>query len=385
MPPSRRRSNLIFILTCATIRAALTSQLCHSATFEVPVDYPGIQLAIDAASSGDSILVAPGTYIENLKTHGKYLSILSTSGPDLTIIDGNYAGTVIEIDGGGLIESFTITRGAAQCHGGGINVLSTPDFHDPGPTTIRNNVISNCATGFKCNGGGVSVAFLAHLVVLENNYIHNNAAGNEGGGIYADITFVPIEVIRNRVQHNSAAWCGGGASTAIANYSYNVFTNNSSGGPGGGICASSGSIIHNTIVSNTTTSFALVGAGIAARSTTILSNIVTNNHRVGPSPGSGAGISSDRAPQLACNDSWGNDIDFHFLSAADTSGMHNFSADPQFCSPGEGDFRLSPGSPAAYPLGCGGPIGALPVELSCAPTATRRTTWGTLKLLYRGK
>ena len=38
----------------------------NSATIQVPADQPTIQAAINSATSGDSILVSPGIYLENL-------------------------------------------------------------------------------------------------------------------------------------------------------------------------------------------------------------------------------------------------------------------------------------------------------------------------------
>ena len=52
-----------------------------AATYNVPADYATIQAAIDVASDGDSILVAPGTYTSPnngiIQSNGKAISILA--------------------------------------------------------------------------------------------------------------------------------------------------------------------------------------------------------------------------------------------------------------------------------------------------------------------
>jgi len=53
--------------------------------------YFNIQDAIDAASSGDTIWVYPGTYYENQITIGKPLTVVSSLGADVTVIDGGLA------------------------------------------------------------------------------------------------------------------------------------------------------------------------------------------------------------------------------------------------------------------------------------------------------
>jgi hypothetical protein len=60
-------------------------------TIYVPGDYPTIQAAIDATSSGATIIVAPGIYDTpgnyNINFGGKNLTVASSGGPDVTIID----------------------------------------------------------------------------------------------------------------------------------------------------------------------------------------------------------------------------------------------------------------------------------------------------------
>ena len=77
------------IVTSVFIALALFL-LCppSQATVHVPADFPTIQEAIDAAASHDTILVAPGTYVENLDTLGKDLTLRSEAGPAVTVIDG---------------------------------------------------------------------------------------------------------------------------------------------------------------------------------------------------------------------------------------------------------------------------------------------------------
>ncbi len=89
-------------------------------TMNVPAEYSTIQAGIDAASTGDTVLVAPGKYSENLKLEKKTITLAShfvmSHDPKLirqTVIDG--AGeTVLEIKDVGketTVTGFTIQNG----------------------------------------------------------------------------------------------------------------------------------------------------------------------------------------------------------------------------------------------------------------------------------
>ena len=52
--------------------------------------------AVQAAADGDTIRIAPGTYVQNLSL-SKDLALIGTSGKAVTIVDGNDAGSVVSI------------------------------------------------------------------------------------------------------------------------------------------------------------------------------------------------------------------------------------------------------------------------------------------------
>ena len=73
----------------------------------IPTDQPTIQAGIDVAVDADTVLVQPGTYIENINYNGKniivaslFLTIQDTSYISQTIIDGNQNGSVVIFESG---------------------------------------------------------------------------------------------------------------------------------------------------------------------------------------------------------------------------------------------------------------------------------------------
>jgi serine protease len=345
-----------------------------AATRRVPVDYPTIQAAIDAAVTGDSVLVAPGLYDENLNTGGKALLLRGESGPTVTIVDGGRRSHVLRIDGGGIVEGFTLRNGQAQ-DGGGIYVTGSEHV------VIRNNHIEGNRAGYfvdSGDGGGVIIRFTASVIV-ESNMISNNYAGDSGGGIYS---IYDGTVIRgNLIAGNACHVGGGGAWISRATVTDNLILNNTADSFAGGLRASGFAIVEsNTVVGNSNDNAYVHAAGIqAAGGAVVRRNIVAHNH--GRSS-SGAGISCEFA-EMYCNDSWENDnMDYVVDASCDTTGLRNFSFDPQFCNENSGDFRISALSRCTpeLSLGCG-LIGARTV--GCGATGSVKSTWGRVKVRYR--
>ena len=93
------------------------STFAHSQqTIHIPADQPTIQSAIDASAPGDTLLVAPGTYLENLDFHGKAITLQSAEGPATTILDGRHLAPTVSFTNGEpratTLIGFTIRNGA---------------------------------------------------------------------------------------------------------------------------------------------------------------------------------------------------------------------------------------------------------------------------------
>lgn len=155
----------------------------NAATLNVPGVYPSIQSAINAAFNGDTVLVAPGTYMENIDFLGKAITVKSSNGPLSTFIDGGMAGSVVTFVSNegpdSVLDGFTVMNGSgtmivgAFWCGGGIYCSSSS------PTIMNNMIIWNFVTG---HGGGIYCCYDA-LPTVKNNQIMDNSSGIDGGGI----------------------------------------------------------------------------------------------------------------------------------------------------------------------------------------------------------
>ncbi len=274
-------------------------------------DFAGIQDAIDVAQDGDTIIVQPGTYYENIHFQGKNIVLTSTDIWDryvveATVIDGQQLASVVTFAGTEdetcELSGFTITNGFAE-YGGGICGGEWPD----GPYTYTAASIANCIVTanvatrwgggfFGCGGRIVNCAITyneAHTdepdqqsfgggifchgcsPTIEMCLIKRNSADDSGGGIklsYSDARVIDSAIIENE---------GGGISFGLSS----PFISNCtiSGNSGKGIVAwySSGLIERCTISSNKV--YASSGAGVyfTEGSTTTLSECVISKNNPG--------------------------------------------------------------------------------------------------------
>ncbi len=232
------------------IFVVLTSIPVSGAILNVPGDFARIQEALDAymIADGDTVLVQPGVYVENINFRGYNVTIGSlflTTGErsyiTSTIIDGDSSGSVITFenyeDSSAAIIGFTLSNGYAE-NGGGILCINS----DP---TIRDNIIIENTAGR--DGGGIYSSYSSPII--RNNTISGNQAARGGGICYR--------------YYNSANSGGSGDDGIIARrnplppIAYNIINGNSAAHGGGIYCLGSRLLIHN----NTITGNAAEGGG----------------------------------------------------------------------------------------------------------------------------
>ena len=218
----------------------------EAATIHIPSDQPTIQEGLDAADTGDLVLVAPGTYVENLVFGMKTITLESESGASATVIDGgectqgSSSCSVINFNdnpGGIILDGFTIRNGEGSSrdigidyntpkrsarNGGGIYIAGTSPkilnciikentaylggglYLSNSSAEIRNcMIIDNVGQSF---GGGLR-CFESTPTIIDC-MITGNTTEEEGGGI--DLSRSDAFVINCTILGNNAGEVGGG-------------------------------------------------------------------------------------------------------------------------------------------------------------------------------
>jgi hypothetical protein len=176
-----------------------------AATINVPTDFTTIQAAIDSASNGDVILVAPGTYNEAIDFNGRTITIRSTGGPQLTTIDATGQDTsvvtVASFEGAATkLEGFTLTGGvgtdAGSRRGGAVYVFDSE-------LTIQSCIMRDNTADL----GGAIYFFSVRSTASVNNCLIYDNTGSQGGAMYYNFSNT---IVRNVTMTNNTAASGAG-------------------------------------------------------------------------------------------------------------------------------------------------------------------------------
>jgi len=231
-----------------------------------------IQRGLNAAQNGQVVVAAEGTYVgtgnKNLNFSGRSVTLTSSAGADVTIIDCQGSGQAFVFQNGEtqntLVDGFTMTHGNAQTGGAIYCQASSPriancviknnqGYYSGGvycisygsPTFVNCEIVDNSGT----LGGGVR--FAQSEGALINCLIAGNVSQNPGAGIKCDY---------------------GNTSPVITNC---TVSDNTSTSFGGGVWATYTSpLINNSIIwGNTGTAGAQVAVGVGATTTVSYSDI----------------------------------------------------------------------------------------------------------------
>jgi hypothetical protein len=373
-----------FLLTTFLAVAATV----FSATIYVPDDFAMIQSAINASSNGDTVIVRPGIYAENLdfgpSGSPRAITLVSEQGPDATIIDGMQSGSVVTFKSGegpgSVLDGFTLANGSGNYFsgdylGGGIwieqsspkilnNIISF-NFSNMGggilcldnasPVIEGNEICHNNAQQGLVGGGGGGIFLYQCFVQIIDNHIHDNTTDAGGGGIGGDDYIAAIN--DNRIHGNQAVRGGGiqGSQSCTPDLFNNLIYLNTAVESGGGVYYSSQSLpiyVNNMIYGN---ACGTAGGGIYCPGwAQIYNNTVYGNKAAGQGGGiHGSATSCQIRNTIVWNNSApiGPEIDGASLTVeycdvkGGWPGTGNIDADPLFADPAKDDFHLYYPSP----------------------------------------
>lgn len=415
----------------------------QSATRRVPLQYPTIQAALDASTPWDTVLVAPGVYSDTstvlvdgapkvVNAHITSSVYLVAEDPgQQTHIDGSASDVAIFVDNASCeIHGFEITTTfelfgcvsgqqsgvetaqlvddvGVRCDDGTVRIVGCR-IHDHACGVRLNSAIGfvECCEFYRSPAGveslgspytevedsefravGEMVFGKQSLLFVTNNKFYREEFSCTAIGLIeseATIAGNSIESLMVQgivcgystalIESNTISDCRVGIVTTLADsvmVRNNLFLGNSAGMD---IRATWGSIVENN-------TFADGGTAIIVQSNAsdpLIQNNIIYNHF------GGIACTFSPSPTITCNNIF-NTTQPYFGDCTDHTGIDgNFSMEPQFCAPANGDFTLqvdSPCAPGNHPDGADcGLIGAFGVVCQDVPTA--KTSWGSLKARY---
>jgi hypothetical protein len=275
-----KNTRIVFILIILVLSVSFLS----ATIINIPEDYNQIQIGINVSTDGDTILVQPGTYYENINFNGHNITVcslfLTTQDSfyiEQTIIDGSQEGRVVTFETNenstASLTGFTLKNGNVygptypENRGGGISIDSSS------PTLTNLIVASNQAVA----AGGISFwdnanATLDHVIV-EDNYSYDNS-----GGIHISNSYPTISnsIIKNNFASSKSG--GIGFSSSSPTLTNTLIVNNTAGDKGGAMYLSSEAwpIMVNVTICNNSSAWSAIHCDTGSRPN-LINCILWNN------------------------------------------------------------------------------------------------------------
>jgi len=299
-----------------------------------------IQQGVDAAADGDTVLVQPGTYTgdgnRDISLFGKTITLLSTDGPNSTVMDiegnpqsihrgfflihGESPDTIIA--GFTIINGYLIgdTGGSGAGGGGGGCAFyireSSPTIRN---CIIKDNISATLSPPFPVDGRGAGIYVDGNSsAVIEKCVIADNVADRRGGGMYIGYENSTV-IVRNCLLYGNSASHGGGI--------YNTFA---------------GTLVSNTLIIGNTATYNGGGVHNEHGELSLANCILWGNEG---SVGSQISVQGSVVTVEYSNVQGGLDAVGGCCNPVIDWGPGNIDADPLFVDPENGGFRFLYGSP----------------------------------------
>ena len=173
----------VFSFSLPLLFVLASMAIAGTGTIYVPDDYSSIQEAVDAASSGDTVVIRDGIYTENVNIKKDHLTLRSEHGAERTVVEAaNTADETFQVTADYVtVQGFTVRLGSAGIF------LNGADY-----CNIFGNII------FSNSRRGIHLFRSSH-----NNLTENTASNNSRDGIYLEYSSNENTLKRNTVSGNS--------------------------------------------------------------------------------------------------------------------------------------------------------------------------------------